>query len=131
MEMSFTSAAVLFPAISLLLLAYTNRFLALATLIRSLHERHRAQPDPLLRAQIANLRYRVTLIRNMQAFGVLSLLLCVITMLVLFIDQQLLAKVTFGISLVLMMISLALSIREIQVSVDALNLQLRDLEQAE
>ena len=131
MEMSFTSAAVLFPAISLLLLAYTNRFLALATLIRSLHERHRAQPDPLLRAQIANLRYRVTLIRNMQAFGVLSLLLCVITMLVLFIDRQLLAKVTFGISLVLMMISLALSIREIQVSVDALNLQLRDLEQAE
>ena len=131
MEITITTAAVLFPAISLLLLAYTNRFLALATLIRSLHDRHRAQPDPLIREQIANLRYRVALIRNMQALGVLSLLLCVICMLVLFFDQQLLAKVMFGISLVLMVISLALSIREIQVSVNALNVQLRDLEQCD
>jgi hypothetical protein len=129
--MDLTTPAVLFPAISLLLLAYTNRFLALATLIRSLHDRYQANPDDVLVAQITNLRYRVKLIRNMQAYGVLSLLLCVVCMLALFFDQQLLAKVTFCISLLLMAVSLTLSIREIQVSVTALNLQLRNLEECQ
>ncbi|MCC9606478.1 DUF2721 domain-containing protein [Blastopirellula sp. JC732] len=126
--MDLTAPAVLFPAISLLLLAYTNRFLALATLIRSLHDRHLANPDEMIVAQISNLRLRVILIRNMQACGVLSLLLCTICMFVLFFDQVLVAKVTFGISLLLMALSLAISVYEIQISVDALNLQLRSLE---
>ncbi|UUO06934.1 DUF2721 domain-containing protein [Blastopirellula sp. J2-11] len=126
--MDLTAPAVLFPAISLLLLAYTNRFLALATLIRSLHDRHIANPDELIIAQISNLRLRVILIRNMQVFGVMSLLLCTICMLVLFFDQVLIAKLMFGVSLLLMVVSLAISIYEIQISVDALNLQLRSLE---
>ncbi|PQO44095.1 DUF2721 domain-containing protein [Blastopirellula marina] len=126
--MDITAPAVLFPAISLLLLAYTNRFLALATLIRSLHDRHVANPDELIVAQISNLRLRVVLIRNMQACGVLSLLLCTICMFVLFFDQVMVAKITFGISLLLMALSLAVSVYEIQISVDALNLQLRSLE---
>jgi hypothetical protein len=128
MEINLTTPALLFPAISLLLLAFTNRFLALAALIRTLHARYQASPDELIVAQIGTLRYRVMLIRNMQALAVLSLLLCVLCMFVLFAGHMLLGKITFGISLVLMMISLALSVREIQVSVNALNLQLRDLE---
>jgi len=128
MEINLTTPALLFPAISLLLLAFTNRFLALAGLIRSLHDRYQTRPDELIVAQIGNLRYRVMLVRNMQTFGVLSLLLCVVCMFVLFAGYILLGKLTFGLSLVLMMISLALSAREIQVSVEALNLQLRDLE---
>jgi len=126
--MDLTTPAVLFPAISLLLLAYTNRFLGLASLIRSLHDRHQAQPDPLIPAQIGNLRYRVLLIRNMQAIGVLSLLVCVICMMLLFAGQHLLAMIAFGASLLLMAVSLAISLVEIQISVNALNLQLRDLE---
>jgi len=126
--MDLTTPAVLFPAISLLLLAYTNRFLGLASLIRSLHDRHQAQPDPLIPAQIGNLRFRVLLIRNMQAVGVLSLLVCVICMLLLFATQQQLAMIAFGISLVLMAVSLSISLVEIQISVNALNLQLQDLE---
>lgn len=126
--MDLTAPAVLFPAISLLLLAYTNRFLALAALIRSLHDRHVANPNELIVAQISNLRLRVILIRNMQACGVLSLLLCTICMFVLFFDQVMVAKVTFGVSLLLMAASLAISVYEIQISVDALNLQLRSLE---
>ncbi|QDU31485.1 hypothetical protein ETAA8_66430 [Anatilimnocola aggregata] len=129
--MDLTTPAVLFPAISLLLLAYTNRFLALAALIRSLHDRHSAEPNELIVAQIGNLRYRVQLIRNMQACGVLSLLLCTICIFLLFISQVLIAKITFGVSLLLMVASLGLSLREIQVSVQALNLQLRDLEKWE
>ncbi|OGW36427.1 MAG: II family cellulose-binding protein [Nitrospirae bacterium GWD2_57_9] len=128
MEIDVTTPALLFPAISLLLLAFTNRFLALAALIRNLHDRYQARPDELIVAQIGNLRYRVMLIKNMQAFGVLSLLLCVLCMFVLFAGNMLLGKAIFAISLVLMMISLVLSAREIQVSVNALNLQLKDLE---
>jgi hypothetical protein len=72
MELMLTTPALLFPAISLLLLAYTNRFLALAALIRELYARYRAQPDPTLLGQLTNLRYRIVLIRNMQACGVAS-----------------------------------------------------------
>lgn len=128
MEINLTTPALLFPAISLLLLAFTNRFLALASLIRNLHDRFLAKPDELIIAQIGTLRYRVMLVRNMQILGVLSLLLCMICMFVLFAGHMLLGKITFGMSLVLMMVSLALSVREIQVSVHALNLNLRDLE---
>lgn len=80
--------------------------------------------------QIGNLRHRMQLIRNMQVFGVLSLLLCVACMFVLFAGYLQLGKVIFGISLLLMMVSLGMSMREIQISVKALNLQLSDLELA-
>lgn len=128
MDLNLTEPAVLFPAISLMMLAYTNRFLALAALIRSLHERYQTKHEEIVAAQISKLRYRVTLIRNMQAFAVLSLLSCLVCILALFFDQQLVAKITFGLGLVLMAVSLTFSIREIWLSVDALNLQLKDME---
>lgn len=128
MEITLTTPALLFPAVSLLLLAYTNRFLALAALIRSLHAAYKDNPEENVAAQIENLRYRVVLIRNMQALGVLALLVCVVCMFMLFAGFATAGKVLFGVSLVLLMISLALSVREIQVSVGALNLQLSDLE---
>jgi hypothetical protein len=128
MDITLTTPALLFPAVSLLLLAYTNRFLGLATLIRNLHANYKTKPDALLVREIINLRYRIRLIRDMQAFGVSSLLLCVICMFVLFAGYVSLGKLLFGISLILMIISLTLSVREIQVSVKALDLHLRDLE---
>lgn len=131
MEINLTTPALLFPTISLLMLAYTNRFLALATLIRSLHDRYQTQPDDLIKAQIGNLRKRVYLIRNMQAAGVLSLIACVVCMGLLFAGQVWLANLTFAASLLLMTVSLLLSVREIQISVDALNLHLGELEEQE
>ena len=131
MELSLTTPALLFPAVSLLLLAYTNRFLALAALIRELHSRYKNNRDELLIAQIRNLRQRVILIRNMQALGVSSLLLCVVCMFVLFAGWVSAGKAIFGISLLLLIMSLALSIWEIQISVNALNLHLSDLEHDE
>lgn len=130
MEINLTTPALLFPAISLLLLAFTNRFLAIAAVIRSLHDRYQLNPDRVLVEQIRNLRHRMMLIRNMQVYGVLSLLLCVVCMFVLFAGYVELGKIIFGICLVLMIVSLALSMREIQISVNALNLQLSDLETA-
>lgn len=128
MEFSLTTPALLFPAISLLLLAYTNRFLAIAALIRNLHAQYQSNPTRNIIGQIKNLRRRMFLIRNMQAFGVVSLLLCVLCMFVLFEGYTQLGRQVFGVSLVLLMISLGLSVWEIQISVTALNIQLNDLQ---
>lgn len=128
MEFTLTTPALLFPAISLLLLAYTNRFLTLATLVRSLHADHKTAPNPLIIREIANLRYRIRLIRDMQALGVSSFLLCVICMFLLLAGQMYIGQLLFGVSLILMIGSLGLSVREIHVSIDALNLHLRDIE---
>jgi hypothetical protein len=128
MDITLTTPALLFPAISLLLLAYTNRFLTLANLIRELHARYKANPEEIILAQIKNLRYRVVLIRNMQILGAGSFFMCVLTMLVLFIKLETLGEVIFGISLVLLLASLGFSLRELQVSIDALNYRLSDIE---
>ena len=129
MELTLTTPALLFPAISLLLLAYTNRFLTLAALMRELYAQYKAQPNPRIKGQLANLRYRIVIIRNMQAAGVASFFFCVLCMFVLFAGQRMLGTWLFGTSLVLLLISLGLSLREIQVSIDALTLQLADLDE--
>lgn len=127
MGLSLTTPALLFPAVSLLLLAYTNRFLTLATLIRELHRRYQENGDKLLERQILELRRRVVLIRRMQATGVTSLLLCVVCMFVLFGGWVVVGKLLFGASLILLAVSLVLSVIEIQISVRALDLQLDEL----
>lgn len=129
MDINVTTPALLFPAISLLLLAYTNRFLTLANLIRDLHAKYRANPDQILLWQLRSLRYRVLLIKHMQGFGVASLLMCVVSMFALFVDWRLAGTMIFGVALLLMAVSLVLSLREIQVSVDALNMRLSDIEE--
>lgn len=128
MDITLTTPALLFPAISLLLLAYTNRFMALANLIRSLKSRYASTQSLLVYGQIKNLRIRLVLIRNMQAFGIASMFGCVFCMFILFAGYTTVGKYTFGLSLMLLMISLALALREIQISVKALELELDDLE---
>jgi hypothetical protein len=129
MEITLTTPALLFPAISLLLLAYTNRFLALAGLIRSLKQRYATTQSHIVYGQIENLRTRLLLIRNMQAFGIASIFGCVFCMFVLFAGYETIGKYVFGLSLLLLLISLALALREIQISVHALTLELNDLEE--
>jgi hypothetical protein len=129
MELTLTTPALLFPAISLLLLAYSGRFLALASLMRELYARYKTQPDAKIKGQLANLRYRIVIIRNMQIFGVASFFGCVLCMFLLFAGQPLPGTWVFGTSLILLLISLGLSLREIQVSIDALTLQVQDLDE--
>lgn len=129
MDLTLTTPALLFPAISLLLLAYTSRFLALAALMRDLHGRYRAQPDPKIRGQLENLRYRLVIIRNMQVIGVGSFFCFALCMLLLFAGQVTPGKWVFGFGLLLLLVSLGLSLRELQVSVEALNLQIHDLDE--
>lgn len=129
MELTLTTPALLFPAISLLLLAYTNRFLALAGLVRNLKTQYQESLNPNLLGQISNLRTRILQIRNMQACAILSFFMCVLTMWLLYNGEQLIAKYSFGTSLLLLMISLFISLREIQISVKALEIELSDLEE--
>lgn len=131
MEINITTPALLFPAISLLMLAYTNRFLTIATIIRNLYDRYGSVPNDNLHGQIINLRYRTYLIRNMQIFGALSLLFCMVSMFALFAGWVLVGQWTFAIALILMMVSMLLSLRELIISVGALDLLLADMEEHE
>ncbi len=129
MELSLNVPAFIFPTISLLMLAYTNRFLAIASLIRSLHAQYRNNHDPTLLEQIGNLRLRLNLIRNMQAIGVLSLFLSVVSMFLIFENHMHWATLTFAASLIALMVSLGISVAEIYQSTKALNIQLKDIEE--
>lgn len=131
MDITLTTPALLFPTVSLLMLAYTNRFLTLATIIRSLHDRYHTNRDDNLLGQIENLRYRVRLIRSMQIYGVLSLIFCVVSMFALFAGWIEGGQWSFAIALILMIVSLGISLRELQISGGALDLLLRDMEEHE
>ncbi len=126
---TLTTPALLFSAISLILLAFTNRFIAYTTVVRSLHKQYIENPSTVLKGQINNLRKRLHLIRTMQIFGVTSLFLCVITMFLMFIGLLIFAAWIFGTALLLLSTSLAISIWEIQISVKALELHLSNMEE--
>lgn len=132
MELTINIPALLFPAISLIMLAYTNRFLALATLVRSLKSKYEdGDKNAALHKQIKNLRYRLKLIKNMQAFGVLSFASCLFCMFFIYLGLPLTAEVLFALSLIFFMISLIISLIEIQISTKALELELSTLEELE
>ncbi len=127
-EISLTTPALLFSAISLIMLAYTNRFLTYASVVRNLYAAIQKNSDnKVLFAQIQNLRKRLFLTQAMQILGIASLLLCVLCVFLIYVNWIFAGEVIFGIALVLLILSLALSIREIQISVKALDIQLSDM----
>lgn len=126
---TLTTPALLFSAISLILLAYTNRFMAYTAVIRNLYKQYKENPTSVLKGQIENLRKRLYLIRTMQIFGVASLFLCVVTMFLIFIGSKLIGAYIFGVALILLCISLAVSLREIQISVKSMELHLSNMEE--
>ena len=123
--------SLLFSAISRILLAYTNRFLSYASVVRALKEKHQQTHDPKDIAQIANLRKRLYLTRSMQILGILSLLLCVIAMFFIYVSWQIFAAWIFGIALLLLAASLCVCIWEINISVKALEIHLEDISSKE
>ncbi len=127
-ELTLTTPALLFSAVSLILLAYTNRFLSYAQLVRNLKADYEDNPTRVTRAQIENLRRRLHMTRWMQVLGVGSLFLCVVTMFLLYVGSEIVSAYIFGLALLLLIASLGLSLREIQISVKALEIHLKDLE---
>lgn len=130
-ELTLVTPTFIFSAISLIFLAYTNRFLSYAALVRDLKNKYMEQPTAITREQIANLRKRLKLIKRMQIFGIASLLLCVATMFLIYIGYQFIAANVFGVALVCLIISLAYSIWEITISAKALEIYLSDMHKAQ
>ncbi|KGL62944.1 DUF2721 domain-containing protein [Polaribacter sp. Hel1_85] len=128
-ELTLTTPALLFSAISLIMLAYTNRFLAYAAVIRNLHGIYLEKKDTSLLRQIKNLKLRLNLTRWMQIFGISSLLFCVLTMFLIYVHLHTTAVWVFGFALVLLIVSLALLIKEIQISAQALQYHIADIEE--
>ncbi|MGK2860532.1 MAG: DUF2721 domain-containing protein [Chitinophagaceae bacterium] len=132
MEITFNTPALLFPAISLLLLAYTNRYLALANLIRKLHDEYmRGEKNHLILSQIRILRERINLVRYMQGMGVFSFLCCVVTIYGVYQQWTVLTEYVFALSLISLLASLIISLVEITKSTKALELELSDIEELE
>lgn len=129
MELQLSTPALLFSAITLMMLAYTNRFLATANLIRGLHKNFLKNPDEgLIVGQISNLKLRLSMIKYMQLSGVLSFLLCVVCMYLIFIEIQPAANYVFIGSMIALLVSLGISLVEILISTKALNLEIKDME---
>ncbi len=129
MDITINTPALFFPAISLVMLAYTNRFLGLASVVRNLHAQYNREEDKIkVYGQIKVLKYRLKLIKNMQAFGVLSFLCCIISMYFIYIDRLNTANIIFGFAMISFIISLILSFNEIRLSTKALELELSDME---
>ncbi len=126
--MTITTPALLFPAISLLLLAYTNRFVVLAQLIRQLHGNHKKNPQASIIPQIKNLKTRISLVKTMQAFGILSFLICTFSMFFLFTGQPAIGNAAFGTSIALLSLSLCIALWEVLISGGAIMYELNDLE---
>ena len=127
---SINTPALLFPAITLMMLAYTNRFLALATLIRNLHTKYKQVPEErgIVTEQIINLRRRLVLVKQMQAMGIISFFFCVLSMLLIYMEYETIATLIFGISLVVLLLSLGFSLNEVYISTKALEIELKDME---
>ena len=123
-DLTLTTPSILFSAISLIMLAYTNRFLAYASVIRNLKNEHENNPTPITQRQIDNLRKRLYITRSMQIFVVMSLLLCVVCTLFIYVGWQMAAVYIFGVALLLLVISLGLSVKELLISVKALEFHL-------
>ncbi len=126
--LSLSTPALLFPAISLLFLAYTNRFLVLAQLIRQLHGNNRAEVHGIVVRQLKNLRQRVFLMKVMQLLGVIAFILCSLSMVAIFLRSLWTGELLFGASLASLTGSLLVSLYEVWVSTDAIELELHDLE---
>lgn len=127
-ELTLTTPALLFSAISLIMLAYTNRFLAYAAIIRNLRDKYIEDQDTSILRQINNLKLRVKLTRYMQIAGISSLLFCVLTMFLVYVNFNIIAVWFFGIGLLLLIVSLLFLIWEIQISAKALQHHLGDIE---
>lgn len=129
MEMTITTPSLLFPAISLLMLAYTNRFVVLTNVIRQLSNLENAHSKKVVVRQIENLRRRLQVIRQMQATGVLSFVFCTMAMFALLLGWMFTGQVLFAISLVLLVVSLLFSFYEVHISTTAINIELEKFDQ--
>jgi hypothetical protein len=127
-QMTFSTPAILFSTVSLLFIAFTNRYIAISGLVRDLHGEFSKDKKRDIKAQIVNLRIRLKLIQTMQTFSIVSLLFSSGSMFLIFFGNQELAKVLFGLGLLCQFVALSISAWEVAISTKALNIELSDME---
>ncbi|TGL17421.1 DUF2721 domain-containing protein [Leptospira yanagawae] len=125
-HLTYNIPGLLFPAISLLMLGFTNRFFGLASLSRQLLAEYETSKSEVLVKQIHNLRFRISLILYSQSAGILSLILCTCS-LGMIPFYNLVAWIFFSISLLFMVVSLILALIEIHLSVNALDIERKSI----
>jgi len=127
--MEIQTPAIVFPAISMLLVAYTSRFMVISQRIRSLHEKYATTSTEQTLQQLANFRQRLSLIKWMQCFGVLafiSVTLSILMILLGFLPKY--VEIAFGLSLTFLVTSLGLALHEIMISTRAIEIELQGIE---
>lgn len=125
MEITLTTPALLFPAISLLLLAFTNRYITVANVIRNLKKEYdQGDEGDNMVLQLRSLYKRIEIIRHMQEIGIASLFFASLSMFLIFANIQIVGKIVFGISLICLMVSMILSLHETTLSNKALAMEI-------
>lgn len=127
LSLTLTAVGLLFPTISVVLLAQTNRFMSLASVARDLVARYRIDPDPTVRDQVLSLQQRIWLVRWTQGAGVLALLINSSSAFSLFLGGLATARCLFVMAMCCMVVGLLISLREIQLSVRAIDIELDTL----
>lgn len=129
MDIAINTPALLFPAITILFLAYSNRFLTIATRIREKHADFNKTHSPVAAKQIMSFRLRLRYIVAMEMFAVLGIISCTIAMGFIFYGLQNYGNIAFAISMLFIVLSLLASIIELFFSMKALNIELEDMEE--
>ena len=130
MNIDYTVTALMFPAIPLLMGVYSNRFHTLSRLIRELHDEHVYEKHipAEWKKQFINLSRRISILRLTIMFAAFGFLFNMLTVFALYLNELFLARVIFGSCCLSMIISIIFFIREIQISTNALNLHMSDMD---
>jgi hypothetical protein len=123
--MNPTIPALVVPAISLLFLAYTNRFLGLTAVARHILKEHMLAPQPHWEVQLINIRRRLHLIRQMQLAGLASIILAALSMGAVVNGFDKLGQGIFVASLACFIGSMGICVHEIKLSIDAIEVEFK------
>ena len=134
MVLDLTTAALVLPAIPFLMLTFGTRFTVVTELIRKIHDEYAANIDlddvraKRMLGEISTLKKRLLMIQVNQTLASLSFFVNLSTVFSLYMGNQYLAKLLFGIVLGLLMLAIILFIIEIGIATKSLNLHLSDLD---
>ena len=130
MDIDYTVAALMFPAIPLMMTMYSNRFHTLSGLIRNLHDQltFDKKAPPQLENQLHVLNNRTNLLKYTMGFAAFGFLFNMTTVLLLYLGSFQIARINFAACCVCMIISIFLFLQEIRLSNQALKYHLSDMD---
>ena len=130
MDIDYTVAALMFPAIPLMMTMYSNRFHTLSGLIRNLHDQLtlNMKAPPQLENQLHVLNNRTNLLKYTMGFAAFGFLFNMTTVLLLYLGSLQVARLNFAACCVCMIISIFLFLQEIRLSNQALKYHLSDMD---